>query len=132
VIGETRSENYVLYIGYWRPQWGGPQGIRNKWGKVIQKIPVETRIYRVFPNPFISSLNIIYGLGSPQENVCIKIYDNLGREIYTQEFSSQKSGFYHIKWKGIDKNGKKIPPGVYFLHFKAGRCEDKRKIIFLH
>ncbi|MCI0449874.1 MAG: T9SS type A sorting domain-containing protein, partial [Chlorobi bacterium] len=76
-------------------------------------IPFAYKLYQNYPNPFNPVTTIKYDI--PQDNfVSIKIYDLLGREIFTfSEF--KKAGSYEVKFDGSG-----FASGLYFYKIEAG------------
>ncbi len=57
----------------------------------------------------------------------------LGRKDFTENdatsSATRKPDTYQINWNGLDKKGKKIPPGEYYLSFEAAREAGGRDYI---
>lgn len=83
-----------------------------------------------YPNPFNSSTKIVYKL-MKSENVVIKIYDILGKELITLENSFKKAGVNQVFWNGKDSTGIEMPSGVYFVRMKTENRELTKKITLL-
>jgi len=78
-----------------------------------------------FPNPFNPSTRIKYSLAKG-ENVTLKIYDVLGREIETLVNGYQSSGSYEIEFAP-----KSLSDGVYIYRLQAGNNYLLKKMIYL-
>jgi len=77
---------------------------------------------------FHDNLSIEYEI--PQETeVELRVYDVSGRIVSTIFSGKKKPGIYSAVWRGTTRTGEAIPPGIYFLRFKAGKKELVRKII---
>lgn len=97
----------------------------------IALVPVEFELSQNFPNPFNPITTIRYGLPH-SENVRIRIFDLLGREVRTLTDGEQKEAGYHIiSWNGQDKNGRPVASGVYIYRFRAGKFSQTRKMILV-
>jgi hypothetical protein len=79
-------------------------GISNQ-NKLIDNYKLEQN----YPNPFNSSTVIHYEL-SRYSKVNLKIYDLLGREIFTLINGDKNAGKYDVLWDAIN-----YPSGIYFF-----------------
>ena len=68
-----------------------------------------------FPNPMNHELRIGYYLSHPQK-IRIFISDVNGKQLIELTNEFQQKGNYSIDWKGINRQGNKIPPGIYFCN----------------
>ncbi|MBN1884562.1 MAG: T9SS type A sorting domain-containing protein [Candidatus Krumholzibacteriota bacterium] len=64
-------------------------------------------------------------------HVDIGVYDVTGRRIATVYDMLRFGGPMTIAWDGIDRNGRPVTPGVYFMRIKAGNEETTRKLVIL-
>jgi hypothetical protein len=71
-------------------------------------IPLSTKLFQNYPNPFNPITNINYSINH-ESSVNLKIYDVLGKEIFSVNQGMQKEGFYSYTF-----NGENLPSGVYF------------------
>jgi len=77
-----------------------------------------------YPNPFHTSTTIEYSIAEASY-VCLKVYDNSGREIKTLINKKIPSGSYAARFEADD-----LPSGVYFYQLKTGKnCIKKRMIL---
>ncbi|UCG91820.1 MAG: T9SS type A sorting domain-containing protein, partial [candidate division WOR-3 bacterium] len=91
-------------------------------------------MFDVFPNPCRGRINIKYRLdragGTQMPVVNIKIFDVSGRLV--RQFDHTMMGLLdHISCHGVDKSGKELAEGVYFVQFNAGDFSKTQKIVFL-
>jgi hypothetical protein len=78
-----------------------------------------------YPNPFNPSTNIKYSI--PQdENVTLKVYDILGKEVTTLVNEYQQAGSFDVVF-----NGSNLSSGVYYYQLKAGNFVSTKKMILL-
>ncbi len=101
----------------------------------IKKENTEFRIKNsgftgLYPNPFLSYLRLTYGLKG-KSRVKIDVFDNAGRIVKELKNQEQTRGFYSLYWNGTDNTGKKLPSGIYFIRFEAGKYTDTRKVILI-
>jgi len=98
--------------------------IFSSWGVRRQNMVEDDRTegfvksFRVdcYPNPFTDRVRISFFLKQPGK-IGIKIYNLLGEEVKTLVQESKGSGKYEIEWRGLDKQGRPVKSGVYFLAF---------------
>jgi hypothetical protein len=92
---------------------------------IENEIPAKFSLNQNFPNPFNPSTKIKYSIPKA-ENVTLKIYDILGRQIKTLVNEEKPAGNYSIEF-----NGKDMPSGVYFYQIRAGVFTETRKMLLL-
>ncbi|NQT27366.1 T9SS type A sorting domain-containing protein [candidate division KSB1 bacterium] len=78
-----------------------------------------------YPNPFNPSTEISYNLPE-QSFVTLKVYDVLGREIFTLVNEDKPAGTYRINFDTIG-----LGSGVYFYQLKAENFMEKKKMILI-
>ncbi len=89
---------------------------------------VSSLEYRLttYPNPFNSSTTVEYHLPGP-DNVSLKIYDILGREVTTLPDGMRTPGVHSVEF---DASG--YPAGLYFLELETAKGHREiRKLILL-
>ena len=59
------------------------------------------------------------------------VFDILGREVTILKNGMMAPGQYKIAWHGIDKFGKSVSSGSYFLVMKYGEKTKVQKLVFL-
>ena len=100
-------------------------------------IPSEYKLKQNYPNPFNPSTTIKYSIpvetfqGVLLQNVTLKIYDILGREVTTLVNKEQKPGNYQAKWDGKNNTGVKVTSGVYFYRLMASSFINTKKMMLL-
>ena len=78
-----------------------------------KEIPSDFIVHNNYPNPFNPSTRISFEINKPG-NVQIKIYNELGQQIFTianKEFSSRS---HKIIWNGKNQYGMNVSAGTYF------------------
>ncbi len=93
-------------------------------------LPKQFQVYPNYPNPFNSLTTFEYDLEKISD-VTIKIFDLLGREIYTKQIGSQAPGKYRFVWNGIDKNSREVHSGIYFVIVQRGGNRQILKVTLL-
>jgi len=91
----------------------------------IDQPPFTFRLEQNYPNPFNSATTISYQLPS-REQVILKVYDILGREIATLVDSKQYKGLNEYHW-----NAQHITSGIYFYRLIAGSEQRQKKMLLL-
>jgi hypothetical protein len=85
----------------------------------------EFKLSQNYPNPFNPSTRIKYSLAKG-ENVTLKIYDMLGREIETLVNRYEDPGNYEVEFAP-----KNLSDGVYIYRLQAGDNYLLKKMIYL-
>ena len=88
------------------------------------------RLFQNHPNPFNSSTILTYEI-ERWENVTLKIYDILGREVRSLVSSLLKPGNYVVIWDGRNNQGKEVSSGIYFYLLKAGERKEGKKMLLI-
>ena len=84
-----------------------------------------------YPNPFNPSTVIEYDIFKSAD-VTIKIYDNLGKEIFSLLNNIyQNPGTYTLNWNGKDNKGRSVPSGLYYYKLESGNKSVTKKMILL-
>lgn len=89
----------------------------------INEIPKAFELYQNYPNPFNPSTRIKYAV-SDKQNICIKLYNILGKELITLVNELKEPGYYEIEF-----DASKLAAGVYFYSLKAGNFLTVKKMI---
>ena len=87
-------------------------------------------LYQNYPNPFNPSTKINFSIDKTQ-NVTLKIYDILGREIKTLVKNELEAGSYSVEWNGDNNNGNGVSGGVYIYVLSGERFLLTNKMIML-
>lgn len=72
----------------------------------------------IYPNPAINGIRVTYVL-TEKSPIKISIYAVNGAEVATHINELQHPGRYEYFWSGLDRSGKRLPAGVYFLKLSA-------------
>jgi hypothetical protein len=87
--------------------------------------PEDFQLYQNYPNPFNPSTTISFSIPRT-ENVSLKVYDLLGREVATLVDGRKEAGEHSVKW-----NAEGFASGVYFCRLKAGDFVQTRKLVLV-
>jgi hypothetical protein len=83
-----------------------------------------------YPNPF--NRRTTFAISSASKTlVNVSVYDIIGRHIRTLFSSKNFKGKRTISLDGLDKNGKKLGEGVYFIRTQVGGSETTKKVILV-
>jgi hypothetical protein len=105
-------------------------GIANQITSVDEEFIPDDFSLSVYPNPFNPSVTIRYSIPFT-DNVTIKIYDILGREVWNEIELNKSPGTYELKWNGKNKSGNDIGSGVYVLKVETGSLSKSIKLMML-
>jgi tetratricopeptide (TPR) repeat protein len=90
----------------------------------VNNIPSNYSLHQNYPNPFNPVTTIKYELPK-DEFISFKIYDILGREVYSiNEF--KKAGVYVIKFDGSNYSS-----GIYFYRLESGSFVETKKMVLV-
>jgi hypothetical protein len=87
--------------------------------------PSEFKLNQNYPNPFNPSTVIGYQLPE-SNNVTLKVYDLLGREVAALVDEYKPAGSYQVEWNASD-----LPSGVYFYKLDTGDNSAIKKLMLL-
>ena len=103
---------------------GSPVGIFDK--ETDPNIPKGFTLNNNYPNPFNSITNISYEL-ERRGNVCLEVYNVLGRKITTLFNGPQRLGSYQIAFDGKD-----LASGMYFLRMSVDGKSSTKKMVLIN
>jgi predicted acyl esterase len=112
------NENYTSYIEL-------PLLTNEYVLKVTNQTPSAFYLSQNYPNPFNPVTIIEYSLPAT-ENIAIKIYDILGREVKTLFEGRQSVGQYRYQFDGA-----KLASGVYFYRLQTNSHSAVKKMILM-
>ncbi|MBI9071120.1 MAG: T9SS type A sorting domain-containing protein [Melioribacteraceae bacterium] len=91
----------------------------------------EFRLNAPYPNPSNNSVIISFSLPI-QDNVKIKIYDQLGQEVRTLESNSEfAAGDHKVAWNHTNDQGRILASGIYFIRVETSKNVAMKKIVVL-
>ncbi len=99
------------------------------------KVPLKTRLYANYPNPFNPETWIPYQLDRDSE-VTVRIYNTKGTLIRTLFTGHQVSGYYLSRhkaayWDGRNENGEIVSSGVYFYELETPSFKKTKKLVLI-
>ena len=97
----------------------------------VQTIPSDFELSQNFPNPFNPETTIRYGLPR-EEQVTLKIYNILGKEVATLLSNERKAAGNHVAiWDGRNRRGQLVASGIYVYQLRAGDFSAIRKMAYV-
>jgi len=101
------------------------QGIKEK-----SSAKIDNRKIELLPNPFSSSITIEFST-LKKGHISLKIYDMTGKLVKTIANGMYKASSYRMKWNGMNENGIKVTPGIYYCKLKTEHYSSTNKIIMI-
>jgi len=132
--------NVSAVNGHVRPIWARLQGgSLSVWTAIVEfpvavqnennSVPNSFALLQNYPNPFNPSTTVKFTVpaGHNGENVSIRIYDMLGKEVSTLvNENGMAPGTYEITW-----HAENFSSGIYFSTMQAGNFTDTKKMILV-
>jgi hypothetical protein len=93
-------------------------------------IPAAFVLDRNYPNPFNGGTEITFGL---PRTACVTlcVFDGTGRLVATLAEASFGPGYHRVHWDGTDRNGTRLPSGLYLIRAETPGSRIVRKILLL-
>ena len=123
-LSTTNDDNAHSTCEVWSNTWIGDRstlGIDGDGGI----IPYEFALFNNYPNPFNPITTIKFSIPETQQ-VTLKIYNLMGREVVTLIDQELHAGYHTTKW-----NAGSMASGVYFYRLISGKESLKQKMILL-
>jgi hypothetical protein len=93
--------------------------------------PLVTGLTSLEPNPARGPVRVQYSLRE-RASVGFRVFDMAGREVWRTEPEAREAGRWSAEWVGADASGRRLAPGLYFLHMLVDdRPIAQRKITLL-
>ena len=119
-----------------------PRGIiimhppQSKSTTIVSTLPKEQttdRYLLTFPNPFNSTIKILFNIPDTNKNLSTKltVFNILGQQVHTLVNSHLEHTTQTIEWNGKDKNGRYLGSGYYFLLLIHDNTELKQTITLI-
>jgi len=97
-------------------------------------LPMEFSLSQNYPNPFNPTTSIEYTIpnvetlraASKMQNVSLKVFDILGREVKVLVNEQQSAGKYRVNFNAID-----LSSGVYIYQLKSGSNISAKKMMLI-
>lgn len=127
--GHIGTLNNCLVCHSTPPVGAGPHGITYSGIKNINnEVPSGYKLYQNYPNPFNPATKIKFDVRAKgnSENVILKVYNVIGKEIVTLVNEELKSGTYEVSW-----NAESINSGTYFYKIQIGNYIETKRMVLL-
>lgn len=82
---------------------------------------------RIVPNPSRSPVTFAWGAGARMD--ALEVFDPLGRRRWAAAAGDLESGSLH--WSGRSTEGRRLPPGVYLVRWRAGARSGTSRLVLL-
>ena len=82
------------------------------------------------PNPFQHSLAIRFALKTAAQ-VQVIVLDLQGRIVANVVDQALPSGRHETSWDARDVQGRRVPPGVYFVRARYGDRTESKQVVLL-
>jgi hypothetical protein len=87
--------------------------------------PDRFALLQNYTNPFNPTTTISYSLAQA-DNVCLKIYDVMGRDVATLVNRRKEAGNHSVTW-----NAESLASGVYFCQLRSGGFVETKRLVLL-
>ena len=81
-----------------------------------------------YPNPFKGATSIQWQVRAAGR-VNVSVFDAAGRRVTTLCNARLNPGGYSATWRGLDRNGRALAAGIYFLSLETQDSRLSRKIL---
>jgi hypothetical protein len=93
--------------------------------------PGPSGLVSAFPNPFGGSVMLSLGV-ERAGRLTVDVYNVAGRLAARLYGGRAERGYLQVPWSGLDRRGRRIPAGVYFVRVEAGGVVRSLKLIKLN
>ena len=93
-------------------------------------IPLVTKLYENYPNPFNPSTSIRFDLAEDSD-VTIQIFNVKGQLVKTLVQEKKSAGIHTVDWNGDDDNRQSVASGIYLYNLQADTQLSVRKCLLL-
>ena len=101
----------------------------------VDILPSNFALDQNYPNPFNPTTTIRFTIPEEmrheKQEVKLKVYDILGKEIATLISENKSAGRYEIEFNSHSGEGLNLTSGVYFYQLKAGIFVETKKMVLL-
>jgi hypothetical protein len=95
---------------------------------ISENIPVSTRLYNNYPNPFNPSTVIMFDIAS-DKFASLNIYNSYGQIVRSLVGSKLQPGSYKIVWDGKDEHGSALSSGIYYYTLRSENYSKTNKML---
>jgi hypothetical protein len=87
-------------------------------------------LHRPMPNPTRGETHIEWAMPE-EDHVRLDVFDVTGRLLTTLVNGTKEAGKHGATWEGVDRDGREVSAGVYFVRIEAGPRSACRKVVRL-
>jgi hypothetical protein len=120
---EVRRDDYL--VGYRRNVT-----VANDVTGVDVIVDGPTGLRSPFPNPAVADVTLAFRLAEPGPTR-LAVYDLRGRLVQGWESSAVSAGEHLQRWSLLDRDGRRVAPGPYFVRLTAGAVVQTRMFVYL-
>jgi hypothetical protein len=85
---------------------------------------------RIWPSPFRALTSIRFTLGR-SETITLFVHDAAGRRVATLLDGPLAAGPHEIQWNGGGDDGRRLPPGIYFVSLTGHGWHESGRALLL-
>jgi hypothetical protein len=93
--------------------------------------PHVARALRAWPTLAEQGVRFSFAVGAVPEPVEIRVVDVTGRRIRSWPATVEYPGTHERTWDGLDDDGRRVRPGLYFLSARVGGRESLARVAFV-
>jgi hypothetical protein len=128
VLPSLKKAKNVIYMNPYNPTYVQlpligfvPIGIQ----PISSNVPSEFSLQQNYPNPFNPTTNIKFNIPK-RDNVTLKVFNILGKEVATLVKENLKAGTYEVKFDGGN-----LSSGIYFYKLETQSYKETKKMVLI-
>ena len=131
VIGQAAAEtstggSFSVTSGF----FSGSRGLVAVEPGPIVEVVGGVELYAPQPSPSAAGASIGFGLPKPG-HVTLAVYGVNGAVIRTLASTDYPAGKHAVAWDRADASGRRVPPGIYWVHLTSDGVARTRKLVLL-
>jgi len=96
---------------------------------LLSGVPAVFALAPSRPNPFERRTSIAFDVPASGGRVSLQVFDLTGRRIRNLVDEHFAAGRFAVTWDGVDEQGRRVAPGVYFYRMTAPGYQETRRLI---
>jgi len=128
--GESAGEVAVTYAQVCGPDFESLVYVLGSQQDTGGETTKQGAALNLYPSPFSEKVTLSLDLPDTRR-VRLSVYDTAGRAVRTFAETLVSPGRYEFVWDGRDDSGRLASSGIYFVHVRAGRLVETRKIVLV-
>jgi hypothetical protein len=100
----------------------------------LATVPTKFELHQNYPNPFNPETTIKISLpleSIADQEVNLRIYNSLGKQVKTLISGKIVPGMYEIVWDGTNDHNQKLASGTYFIRLQSAFLNQTRKMLLV-